>query len=101
MTDKFDEWFEETYPEYTIAETHTFIEPYYSLAQEAYATGEKESAISIKRGYSCNREDIAKKYRDEIEEYILKNIYDFSYGQLFNICCTVSTCEDCPIRGLL
>lgn len=60
MTDKFDEWFEETYPEYTIAETHTFLEPYYSIAEEAYATGGKESADDFENMKAGLESEIAR-----------------------------------------
>ena len=66
MTDKFDEWFEKTYPEYTIAETHTFIEPYYSLAQEAYATGGKESADDFENMKAGLETEIAR-LKEKIE----------------------------------
>lgn len=56
----FDEWFEETYPEYVIKETHTFLEPYYSIAEEAYATGRKESADDFENMKAGLESEIAR-----------------------------------------
>lgn len=39
MDEFFDKWFKETYPEYMSADGQTPLEPYYSIASEAYETG--------------------------------------------------------------
>lgn len=66
MTDKFDEWFEETYSDYVIKETHKFLEPYYSIAEDAYAAGEKESADDFENMKAGLESEIAR-LKEKIE----------------------------------
>ena len=85
----FDEWFEETYPEYVIKETHTFLEPYYSIAEEAYATGGKESADDFKNMKAGLESEIAR-----LKEIVIK-VKRCAYCDVWLHNQDIKLCENC------